>query len=83
MNRENKKRNSIWKQCKSKYRYKDEHEAYAHARKYSIERGTELDYYPCPYCNGWHLTSVTNPEEKYKKGHQNGINTKRSNFKRN
>ena len=49
---------SIWKQCKRKNRYRDEHTANYYRRIYERERGKKLDYYWCPYCNGFHLTSV-------------------------
>lgn len=47
----------IWKQCKSKHRYRDEHEANYSRKKYERARGIKLDYYWCPHCNGFHLTS--------------------------
>ena len=50
--------NSIWKQCKGKNRYRDEHAANYFRRKFEEERGRKLDYYWCPYCNGYHLTSA-------------------------
>ena len=49
---------SIWRQCKRKNRYRDEHTANLYRRKFEQERGKKLDYYWCPYCNGFHLTSV-------------------------
>lgn len=49
---------SIWRQCKRKNRYRDEHTANYYRRIYERERGKKLDYYWCPYCNGFHLTSV-------------------------
>ena len=49
---------SIWKQCKRKNRYRDEHTANLYRRKFEQERGKKLDYYWCPYCNGFHLTSA-------------------------
>lgn len=49
--------NSIWKQCKSKKRYRDEHFANYYRRIFEQERGVKLDYYWCPYCKGFHLTS--------------------------
>lgn len=48
---------SIWNQCKKKNRYRDEHAANYYKRMYERERGKKLDYYWCPYCNGYHLTS--------------------------
>lgn len=49
---------SIWRQCKRKIRYRDEHTANLYRRKFEQERGKKLDYYWCPHCNGFHLTSV-------------------------
>ena len=49
---------SIWRQCKRKNRYRDEHAANYYRRKFEQERGKKLDYYWCPYCNGFHLTSL-------------------------
>ena len=49
---------SIWRQCTSKKRYKDEHTANHYRKMYQRERGKQLDYYWCAYCNGYHLTSV-------------------------
>lgn len=48
---------SIWRQCKSKRRYRDEHTANYFRKKYQALRGQELAYYWCPICNGYHLTS--------------------------
>lgn len=49
---------SIWKQCKSKQRYRDEHMANYYRRRCEEQRGQKLDYYWCPNCNGFHLTSA-------------------------
>lgn len=49
---------SIWRQCKRKNRYRDEHTANYYRRKLEQKRGKKLDYYWCPHCNGFHLTSV-------------------------
>lgn len=49
---------SIWRQCKRKRRYRDEHAANYFRRIYEQKRGKKLDYYWCPYCNGFHLTSA-------------------------
>ena len=51
------KRN-VWRMCKSKKRYRDEHTANLYRRKFEEERGRKLDYYWCPCCFGFHLTSV-------------------------
>ena len=51
------KRN-IWRQCKRKKRYRDEHAVNHYRRIFEQERGKKLDYYWCPYCNGYHLTSA-------------------------
>ena len=48
---------SIWKQCTSKKRYKDEHTANAYRKICERSRGKKLDYYWCVYCSGFHLTS--------------------------
>ena len=48
---------NIWRTCKSKKRYRDEHNANIFRRKHEIQYGMRLDYYWCPYCNGFHLTS--------------------------
>lgn len=49
---------SIWRQCKRKNRYRDEHTANLYRRKFEKKRGKKLDYYWCPHCNGFHLTIV-------------------------
>ena len=49
---------SIWKQCKSKNRYRNEHEVNQYRKMYERERGKKLDYYWCVYCKGYHLTSA-------------------------
>lgn len=56
---------SIWRQCKRKNRYRDEHTANYYKRKYEQERGKKLDYYWCGYCNGFHLTSVEGNMQDY------------------
>ena len=48
---------TIWRQCKSKNRYKDEHTANQFRKKCERERGVKLDYYWCEHCRGFHLTS--------------------------
>lgn len=48
---------STWNQCGKKNRYRDEHAANFYKRKCERERGQKLDYYWCPYCKGFHLTS--------------------------
>ena len=48
---------SVWKQCKSKRRYRDEHTVNFYRKKCQRARGQELAYYLCPICNGFHLTS--------------------------
>ena len=49
---------NIWRQCKRKKRYRDEHAANHYRRIFEQKRGKKLDYYWCPYCNGYHLTSA-------------------------
>ena len=49
-------RGKVFRQCKSKKRYRDEKQARAVMKRRSREVGY-LDYYYCVYCNGWHLTS--------------------------
>ncbi len=56
---------SIWRQCTSKRRYKDEHTANHYRKMYQRERGKQLDYYWCVYCRGYHLTSTESQMEKY------------------
>lgn len=51
-------RKSIWRQCKSKNRYRNEHEVNLYRKMYERERGKKLDYYYCVYCKGFHLTST-------------------------
>ncbi len=48
---------NIWKQCKSKKRYRNEHDVNQYRKKYERERGIKLDYYYCVHCKGYHLTS--------------------------
>ncbi|MCR5691430.1 MAG: hypothetical protein K6G62_04340 [Eubacterium sp.] len=48
---------SIWRSCKSKTRYRDEHTVNDYKKKCERARGKKLDYYWCPYCRGFHLTS--------------------------
>lgn len=50
--------NNHWSSCASKKRYRDEHTANLLRRKYEQLRGKKLDYYWCPYCRGFHLTSA-------------------------
>lgn len=50
---------SIWRQCKSKNRYRNEHEVNRYKKMCERKRGKKLDYYYCEFCNGYHLTSVT------------------------
>lgn len=52
------KKKQIWKTCGSKNRYRDEHTANYYRKVYENMRGTKLDYYWCPYCDGFHLTST-------------------------
>ena len=52
-----KKNPTIWRQCRSKNRYRDEHTANYYRKKCERERGTKLDYYWCGHCKGYHLTS--------------------------
>lgn len=47
----------IWRECKRKHRYRDEHSANHYRKICERERGKKLDYYWCPHCNGFHLTS--------------------------
>ncbi len=58
------KRN-LWRQCKSKNRYRDEHTVNCYRRMYERERGKKLDYYWCANCNGFHLTSTEMNMEYY------------------
>lgn len=48
---------SIWRECKSKNRYRDEHTVNSYKKLYERRRGKKLDYYWCKYCKGFHLTS--------------------------
>jgi len=48
----------LWKMCGSKRRYRNEHDANYYRRVCERERGTKLDYYWCPHCRGFHLTSA-------------------------
>lgn len=47
-----------WKTCGKKIRYRDEHSANQYKKKCERERNVKLDYYWCPYCKGYHLTSI-------------------------
>ena len=51
---------SLWSQCTSKKRYKDEYSANRYRKICQRARGVKLDYYWCHYCNGFHLTSTVN-----------------------
>lgn len=44
-------------QGRPKTKYFSETHAISAALKSSLRRGVSLRYYPCPYKNGWHLTS--------------------------
>ncbi len=46
-----------WRSCGSKNRYRDEHTVNHYRKMFEKERGVKLDYYWCPYCKGFHLTS--------------------------
>ncbi len=48
---------STWKMCGSKNRYRDEHTVNQFRKKCEQARGKKLDYYWCPCCRGYHLTS--------------------------
>jgi hypothetical protein len=50
--------NSKWRMCGSKKRYRDEHNANLYRKICERERGIKLDYYWCPHCKGYHLTST-------------------------
>lgn len=56
---------SIWHQCKSKNRYRDEHTANYYRRMYEMQREIKLEYYWCSYCNGFHLTSSVAKSEEF------------------
>lgn len=56
MRKEAAAKNSLYRQCGSKKRYRDEKDARKILRKCEKERGQKLDYYYCSYCSGWHLT---------------------------
>lgn len=45
-----------WKQCKSKVRYRNAHDATDMARKIHQRRVVVLRSYECPICAGYHLT---------------------------
>ena len=47
------KNKSHYNDCRRKIRFKDEHEAAKHARKYE----KPLRVYYCAYCEGYHLSS--------------------------
>lgn len=47
----------VWNMCGKKKRYRDEHSANQYRKKAEAERGKSFDYYWCPYCKGFHLTS--------------------------
>lgn len=49
---------SKWTKCGRKNRYRDEHTANYYRKMYEKQRGKKLDYYWCPYCSGFHLTSM-------------------------
>ncbi len=49
---------SIWRQCKSKKRYRNIGEMYRSKKTCERNRGKKLDYYWCEICGGYHLTSV-------------------------
>lgn len=49
---------SIWRQCKRKNRYRDEHAANYYRKKFEQARGQKLDYYWCSYYNGYVLLSM-------------------------
>lgn len=48
----------VWKMCGSKHRYRDEHAVNYFKRMCEQQRGQKLDYYWCPHCKGYHLTSA-------------------------
>lgn len=56
--------NSKWKMCGSKKRYRDEHNANLYRKLCERERGIKLDYYWCPHCKGYHLTSTQVGEQE-------------------
>lgn len=50
-------KSSLYRQCKSKKRYKDEHQVGQMMKKRQRVTDAKLDYYYCVYCKGFHLTS--------------------------
>lgn len=49
-------RYSVVRGCKSKRRYPSEKFAEKVARRATRQRGLALRVYPCPLCQGWHIT---------------------------
>ena len=50
-------RSNINKTCFDKVRHETEFEAIEHIDYLYETEGIELDYYKCPICNGYHLTT--------------------------
>lgn len=48
---------NIGKMCRTKKRYRNEHEVRRIIKLCEKSRNKRLDFYYCQYCNGYHITS--------------------------
>jgi len=48
--------NSYWSQCQGKTKYTKKEAITAAKASAKAGRQKQIAYYPCSYCNGWHLT---------------------------
>ncbi len=49
--------------CGSKINYKSEETANKKALEINNKKGRNLEAYPCPFCNGWHVGSRKTKED--------------------
>lgn len=87
----------LYTSCRKKVRYRTEGEVSKARHKCERTRGVKLEYYFCPYCEGFHLTSnisdidinilnnalkrADKRNETYRKNHPKHKRTKRVKFR--
>ena len=49
--------------CGTKINYKSEATSVKKALEINMKKGRNLEAYPCPFCNGWHLGSKKTKED--------------------
>jgi hypothetical protein len=46
-----------WRMCRSKSRFKSEHQAQRYADRDGEKHHVKMRFYECSLCHGWHLTT--------------------------